>query len=179
MNRIFRKALQSDIGGIWFKICKLSLCLLALSHPLTSIAALSRDLKETRLESLNGAWQCHAKLSDGIYLEINTTDVFLDNGLLVSVGSMVMMPAQGFTTLDYTISQYFSWHETKKGLSLTVTHSDIKNLSGSGHDEIFPIQKIFYEQGDTFLLPVKWQENELLLKKHNGNLESTCNAIQP
>lgn len=179
MNRIFRKALLPDVGCAWRKGCKLSLWLLALCYPLTSIATTSAELEETHLESLSGAWQCHAKLSDGIYLEINTTDVFLDNGLFVSVGSMVMMPTQGFTTLDYTITQYFSWQKNDKGLSLTVTHSDIKNLSGSGHDEIFPIQRIFYEQGDTLLLPVKWQENKLLLKKHNGNLESTCNAIQP
>lgn len=179
MNRIFRKTLQSDIGGIWLKGCKLSLCLLALCYSPASVAATSTDLDKTHHESLTGAWQCHAKISDGIYLEINTTDVFLDNGLLVSVGSMVMMPTQGFTTFDYTITQYFTWKETEKGLSLTVTHSDIKNLSGSFHDEIFPIQRIFYEQGDTFLLPIKWQENTLLLKKHNGSLESTCNAIQP
>ena len=179
MNRIFRKAPQPNVGCARLKGSILFLWSLAVCYPLTSIAATSTELKETHDESLNGAWQCHAKLSDGIYLEINTTDVFLDNGLLISVGSMVMMPAQGFTTLDYTITQYFTWHETEKGLSLTVTHSDIKNLSGSGHDEIFPIQEIFYEQGDTFLLPVKWQENKLLLKKHNGSLESTCNAIQP
>ena len=179
MNKIFRKALQPYVGCARLKGSILFLWLLALSYPLTSMAATSTDLKKTQEESLNGAWQCHAKLSDGIYLEVNTTDLFLDNGLLVSVGSMVMMSAQGFTTLDYTITQYFTWQKTDKGLSLTVTHSDIKNVSGSGHDEIFPIQRIFYEQGDTFLLPVKWQENKLLLKKHNGNLESTCNAIQP
>lgn len=137
------------------------------------------DAATTNVTPLMGAWQCRAKMNDGIYLEINTTDAFMDNGLYVSVGSMVMMPTQGFTTLDYTVTQYFTWKDTKDGILLTVSHSDIKNLSGSGHDDIFPIQKLFYETGDSFLLPVNWQGDELILQKLKGKLPSTCTEIQP
>ena len=179
MKRRFRKALPPDVGRTLLKGCNLSLCLLALSYPLTSIAATSTEFDETHQESLKGAWQCRAKMNDGIYLEINTTDAFMDNGLYVSVGSMVMMPTQGFTTLDYTLTQYFTWKDTQDGILLTVSHSDIKNLSGSGHDDIFPIQKLFYETGDSFVLPVSWQGDALILQKLNGKLLSTCSEIQP
>lgn len=170
---------QSGSKRHGFSIGALVLTTLLYSELITANAIAKGDAASTNIKPLMGAWQCHSKLSDGIYLEINTTDAFMDNGLYVSVGSMVMMPTQGFTTLDYTVTQYFTWKDTKDGILLTVSHSDIKNLSGSGHDNIFPIQTLFYETGDSFVLPVSWQGDELILQKFNGKLPSICTEIQP